>query len=140
MLQLFDRREAVVGNRPKARSFVRRREHRTRAARRIVKYLAKQQLLFPGGSHVNLHGRQPEAGGALLQYFEDQASERDDLSAGITADLRCGRPGWRTVGHGIRPASKRCLWLRNTPGPPPAEPGRLAFEQPTHIVRKARRR
>lgn len=28
----------------------------------------------------------------------------------------------------------------NTPGPRRAGPGRLAFEQPSHIVRKARRR
>jgi hypothetical protein len=28
----------------------------------------------------------------------------------------------------------------NTPGPRRAGPGRLAFEQPAHIVRKARRR
>lgn len=63
-------------------SFVRKREHRTRAARGIVHYLAKQQLLFPGGSHVNLHGRQPQAGGALLQQFEDMVSERDNRCAG----------------------------------------------------------
>jgi len=28
----------------------------------------------------------------------------------------------------------------NTPGPQHAGPGRLAFEQPAHVVRKARRR
>lgn len=83
MFQLLDRGQAVVRNRSQSRGFVRRREHRTRAARRIVKYLVEQQLLFPGGSHVYLHGRQPEAGCVLLQQFESKVSERDNLCAGI---------------------------------------------------------